>query len=49
MAMADSNTMEEQGGSDFVGELLSHWIGLMHKLPMGLFRNDIVPKWINSS
>lgn len=30
-------------------ELLSHRIGLMHTLPMGLFRNDTVLKWINSS
>lgn len=41
--------MEKQGERDCVGELLSHWIGLMHTLPMGLFRNDIVLKWINSS
>ena len=30
-------------------ELLSHWIGLMHTVPMGLFRNDTMLKWINSS
>lgn len=25
-------------------ELLNHWIGLMHILPMGLFRNDTMLK-----